>query len=132
MGEIIQFSPDGEPFYGFTTQLGDMHATRFNSTLFLHDFEHAGVDHLFIALSEDEDNFHGVFLWRAMMNKIIDPEFFPQLASELQGQEWDTLICDTPSEPDQANFDRWVDGQVVKVTNKKIKRWLNETETDAA
>lgn len=128
MSEIIQFSPDGEPYVGFSTQLGDIYATRGNSTLFLHDFENAGVDHLFIATGEDEENYQGVFMWRVMMNSI-NPEYFEQLSSELQGQEWDTLICDTPSEQDQATFDKYVDSKSIKVTNKKIKRWLDETES---
>lgn len=128
MGELINHTPEGEPFVGFSTQLGDIYATRGNSTLFLHGFEDAGADHLFIATGEDEDNYQGVFMWRALMNEI-NPEYFEQLASELQDHEWDTLICDQVSEGDQAVFDRFVDGQATKVTNKKIKRWLNETDT---
>jgi len=125
VSELVQFTPEGEPFVGFSTQLGEIYATKGNSTLFLHDFENAGADHLFVATGEDEDNYKGVFLWRVMMNSI-NPEFFEQLSSELQDQEWDTLICDQVSEQDQATFDRWIEGQTVKITNKKIKRWLNE------
>lgn len=124
---LVNQTPEGEPFVGFNTQLGEIYATRGNSTLFLHGFENAGADHLFVATGEDEDNYQGIFLWRVMMNEI-NPEFFEQLASELQENDWDTLICDEVAEGDQACFDRWVEGQVVKVTNKKIKRWLNETE----
>lgn len=127
MSELVQFTPEGEPFVGFSTQLGEIYATKGNSTLFLHGFEDAGADHLFVATGEDEDNYKGVFLWRVMMNSI-NPEFFEQLASELQDNDWDTLICDQVSENDQATFNKFVDSKTVKVTNKKIRRWLEDEQ----
>lgn len=126
MSELINEGPDGEPYMAFNTQMGQIYATRGNSTLFLHGFEDAGADHLFVQTDEDEDNYRGIFLWRVVMNSM-DPELFTQMASELQDYEWDTLICDQVSEQDQENFDRFIDSQTKKVTNKKIKRWLDES-----
>ena len=125
MGELLNFSPNGEPFLRFNSQLGQINATRGNSTLFLHDFENAGADHLFVTTSEDEDNYQGAFLWRVLMNHS-DPEFFDRLSSELQENDWDTLICDQVAEGDQRVFDKFVESQVAKITTKKIYKWLGD------
>lgn len=127
MSEFISHYPNGEPFVHFNTQMGQIQANRGNSTLFLHNFENAGADHLFIQLEETEDNYQGIFMWRVVMNGMNE-DLFPQLASDLQENEWDVLICDKPSEEDQAVFDRFMDSQFVKVTNKKIRRWLDAGE----
>ena len=133
MGELLQDDGFGNHYFAFRSQVGDIVAHTGNSTLFLHDYENAGADHLFIQTGETEDNFTGVFLWRVICNDMENnPNFFNELVVEMQEAEWDTLITDTPSEGDQANFDRYVDKQIPKIKSKHIRKWLEgEDGTDS-
>lgn len=127
MSEFIDYTPEGEPYFSFTSNMGDLEATPYNSAIYVHPYEQRGVDHIFIELEENEDQVRGAFLFRAEL-ELIKPGVFATILEELSENEWQTVICDQVAEGDQAVFDRFVENYVTKVTNKKIKRWLNETQ----
>lgn len=108
MGELLFQDSEGNPFYMFQSSEGKIIADTGNSTLFLHGVENAGVDHLFVTTAETEDNYQGIYLFRLAMN-AYNPELFDQLASELQDADFDTMICDVPSEQDQEVFNRYIE-----------------------
>ena len=127
MSEYIHYTEDGEPFFPFGSNRGDMIATPDNSTIFRHSFEDRGADHLFIGFAEDGDDIRGAFIFRAEM-ELVKPGFFGILLDEMQEHDWDVIECDQLADGDRKVFDSFVDKQVEKVTNKKIKRWLRDDE----
>lgn len=127
MSEYIHYTEDGEPFFPFGSNRGDMIATPDNSTIFRHSFEDRGADHLFIGFAEDGEDIRGAFIFRAEM-ELVKPGFFGILLDEMQEHDWDVIECDQLADGDRKVFDSFVDKQVEKVTNKKIKRWLRDDE----
>jgi len=127
MAEYLHQTPDGEPYYPVSTNLGNLEATLDNSTVFLHDFENKGADHLFIGLEDSGDSYLGAFIWRVAMENTC-PGMFDDLVAEMRANEWDILLADIPGEGDQAAFDSYIDSKVVKVTNKKIYKWLGKPQ----
>jgi hypothetical protein len=124
MSEYIHYTEDGEPYFPFGSNRGDMIATPDNSSIFRHTFEDRGADHLFIGFAEDGENVRGAFVFRAEM-ELVKPGFFETLLNEMQQHDWDIIECDQLADGDRKVFDNFVDRQVEKVTNKKIKRWVN-------
>lgn len=127
MGEYIRYRPDGEPYFPFTSKLGDVEADYENSDIYRHPFENRGVDHLFIALNELDTEVQGAFLIRAE-TEWHKPGVFDKIIGELIAHDWNVIECDEVSECDQKVFDRFVDNHVEKVTNKKIRKWLKDGE----
>ena len=127
MSEYIHYTEDGEPFFPFGSNRGDMIATPDNSTIFRHSFEDRGADHLFIGFAEDGEDVRGAFIFRAEM-ELVKPGFFGVLLDEMQEHDWDIIECDQLADGDRKVFDSFVDKQVEKVTNKKIKSWLRDDE----
>lgn len=127
MSEYIHYTEDGEPFFPFGSNRGDMIATPDNSTIFRHSFEDRGADHLFIGFAEDGDDIRGAFVFRAEM-ELVKPGFFETLLNEMQEHDWDIIECDQLADGDRKVFDSFVDKHIEKVTNKKLKRWLRDDE----
>lgn len=124
MSEYIEFDDEGEPFFDFHSNLGELVAYRDNSIIYQHQFQDRGADHLFIEIEEQGEEVRGAFLFRAESEES-KPGVFDKILAELHEYDWPTMICDTVSECDQAVFDHFVDKHIIKVTNKKLEAWLN-------
>lgn len=125
MSEYVEFDDEGEPFFDFHSNLGELVAYRDNSIIYQHQFQDRGVDHLFVEIEEQGEEVRGAFLFRAESEES-KPGLFDKILGELQEHDWPTMLCDEVSDCDQTVFDRFVDGKIKKVTNKKIKAWLDE------
>lgn len=123
MSEYIQHNDEGEPFFAFDCSLGSLVAVHANSIIYKHPFEYRGIDHLFVEMEEDEEQVRGAFLFRAE-TELQKPGVFDVIIGELEAYGWPEVLADEVSDCDQTVFDRFVDGKVKKVTNKKIWKGL--------
>ena len=125
MSEYIQHTEEGQPYFAFSCSLGDLIAVHDNSIIYKHPFESRGVDHLFIEIADEGDSIRGAFMFRAE-TELQKPGVFDTIIGELEVYGWPEVLADEVSDCDQSVFDTFVSGKISKVTNKKIKAWLNE------
>lgn len=124
MSEYV-FHDEFGPFFSFQSNMGIVVGRLATAGLFTFEQEHAGVDHLFVQLSEDGDSMTGPYLFRVAFDK--DPPMFQAIVDEVRDAGFTEVHADVPSEQDQAVFDHFIGLNFVeKVTNKKIKKWLDE------
>lgn len=124
MGEYVHFDEEG-PYFGFQAECGLVVGRLANAGLFTFDFEYAGADHIFVQQSESEDSMTGPYLFRIAFDK--DPPMFDGIVEEIREAGFSEVHEDKPCEQDQRVFDAFVSKVFVpKVTNKKIKRWLED------
>ena len=122
MSEYV-FEDDYGPYFSFQSEMGRVVGRLATAGLFTFDFEHAGVDHLFVQLSEDGDSMTGPYLFRVAFDK--DPPMFQAIVEEVRDAGFTEVHQDIPCEQDQAVFDKFVELNFAKkVTNKKIRKFL--------
>lgn len=124
MGEYVHFDEEG-PYFGFQAECGLVIGRLSTAGLFTFGFEYAGADHIFVQQGETEDSMTGPYLFRIAFDK--DPPMFDAIIEEVRDAGFVEVHEDKPGEQDQAVFDKFV-SQVFapKVSNKKIKRWLED------
>ncbi len=127
MSSFVSHTPEGEPFFQFSSNVGPLLATPDNSAVFRHPFEHRGIDHIFVEMGREDDDVRGAFLFRGEL-EMIKPGMFERILEELTENDWQFIECDQVADSDRAVFERFADNQMVKVTNKAIKKWLKEPE----
>jgi len=123
VSEFINHDEQG-PYFAFQAEVGLVVGRLTTAGMFTHDFENRGVDHIFVQTGEDEDSMTGPYLFRVAFDQ--DPDTFDRILAELREAGFSEVIADTPSDQDQAIFNRFIDQVFVKkVKNKQIKEWLN-------
>ena len=128
MGEYVNHDHEG-PYICFNSEVGQVLGRIALTTIFSFDFEDRGADHIFVITNEDEDSFTGPYLFRVALED--QPELFDGILNEMRQEGFAELHSDKPDEADQAVFDAFVDKNFTeKVTNKKIRRWLDESRAD--
>lgn len=126
MSDFIQHSPEGEPYFAYGSDLGLVVAQPENSTLYTHNYEFRGVDHLYTSMRDNGPSTSGAFLFRvAFGNEVED---FDTLLAELREEGFPEIFADTPDENDFRVFNAFTSPQIIKVTNKKIRRWLEDEQ----
>lgn len=124
MSEYVNHDQEGA-YISFNSEAGQVIGRIALTTMFTFDFEDRGVDHIFVITSEDEDCFTGPYLFRVALEN--QPDLFDKILNEMRQEGFAELHADKPDEADQAVFDAFVDkGFAEKVTNKKIRKWLED------
>lgn len=123
MSEFVRFTPEGDPYFHISSNAGELYSLPDNSGIYKHGFENRGIDHLFVELVSDDEVGRGMFLFRVESDGL-NPGMFDKLIGEMESYGWPVFESETVSECDQDVFNRFVDGQVKKVTNKKIRKAL--------
>lgn len=130
MSEYLNFDADGYPSFIIPTGGGQrLEGNPANSTVYLHDFQHKGLDHIFVETGENEQGeCTGSFVWRIISRKFSDEGMFDDFARELIDNGFDVIEREEPHPGDVAVWEDYISHIVQKVTNKGIKKWLQTTD----
>lgn len=124
MGEYVYFDADG-PYFGFQAETGVVVGRLATAGLFTFDTEYAGVDHIFVQQHQTETSLTGPYLFRIAFDK--DPPVFDAIIEEIREAGFSEVHEDKPGAQDQKVFDEFVTKVFApKVSNKKIKKWLED------
>ena len=121
MPEIIRHDEYGDPILHFTTGGRQVDSGIEATKLYLHEPEHAGIDHIFIMT--DPENGRGMFLWRTVIDEHVGS--FDDLATDMieEGFDW---VQEIPAGCDIASYERYMDNETPKVTNQMIDEAIRE------
>lgn len=123
MGEFVNHDAEGA-YICFNSSVGLVLGRMSTSHIFTFGDEYRGVDHIFVATGETEDSFTGPTLFRVALES--EPTMFDKILAEIGDEGFGEIVADVPHESDMQTFNNFIDlNFATKVTNKKIKRWLN-------
>lgn len=125
VSEFLQHDPEGEPYFAYDGHMGVVIATPDNTTIYSHQFDYRGLDHIYTSMRDDGPSTTGAFLFRiALMDTPVD---FDTVLQEMRTEGFTEITADKPDENDLRVFGMFVDANFgFKVKNKKIKRWLED------
>lgn len=122
VSEYVNHDDEGA-YICFNSEVGQVVGRIALTTMFTFDFADKGADHVFVITGEDDDTFTGPYLFRIALED--QPDLFDNILNEMRQEGFAELHADKPDEADQAVFDAFIDRSFArKVTNKKIKHWL--------
>lgn len=125
MGEFVKHNPDGSPYFAYDGNMGVIVATPDNTTIYTHDYEYRGLDHIYSSMRDDGPSTTGAFLFRVAMIDTVD--MFDGILGELRAEGYQEIIADKPEEHDLRVFGMFLDtNYTFRVKNKKIYRWLED------
>jgi hypothetical protein len=121
MGEFVKHNGEGQPYFAYDGNMGVVVARLDNTTVYTHNYEYRGLDHVYTAMRDDGPSTSGAFLFRIAML-----ENFDDLLGELRSEGFQEITADKPEETDERIFGMFLDANYgFKVKNKKIYRWLD-------
>lgn len=120
MGEFVKFNGEGEPYFAYDGNMGVVVATPANTTVYTHNYEYRGLDHIYTARRDEGESTSGAFLFRIAMIEIFD-----NVLGEMRAEGFQEITADRPDESDLRVFNLFLDANFgQKIKNKKIYRWL--------
>lgn len=125
MGEFVKHNSDGSPYFAYDGNMGVIVATPDNTTIYTHNYEHRGLDHIYSSMRDDGPSTTGAFLFRVAMIDTVD--MFDGILAELRAEGYQEIIADQPDESDVRVFQMFMDANFsFRAKNKKIHRWLED------
>lgn len=124
MGEFVKHNQDG-PYFAYDGHMGVVVATPDNTTIYTHDYDFRGLDHIYSSMRDEGASTSGAFLFRVAMLDTVD--MFDKIVGEMRAEGYSEIVADKPDESDERIFGLFVDTNFgFKVKNKKIHRWLED------
>lgn len=130
MSEFLNFDEEGYPSFRIPSEKGIIEGTPANTTIYIHDFEHRGVDHIFIETAEEEEVVRGAFIWR-IVSKRLSEGMFDDLVRELIDNDFEMIVCDQPSEGDMSNWTAFVDKVIAGQNMEDLEKPWEVTDGQA-
>lgn len=125
MGEFVKHNGEGQPYFAYDGNMGVVVATPDNTTIYTHDFDYRGLDHIYTSMRDEGPSTRGAFLFRvALLDTCVD---FEKVLEEMRGVGYCEIVADKPDDTDLRVFESFIEMHFkFKASNKKIKRWLDE------
>lgn len=91
---------DHEPYLVIRGEGGTFDMRPSNTMLYLFDDEHRHADHIFRAISENEEVYQGFRIWRTLIDKVLGEDSFDDMTAEMREHDFPVAPDREPSELD--------------------------------